>query len=69
MPREFLPLGRKRERASKAELFPRGSARVMAGAPVDRTMHRPMGVERHLVKAQLREMAMGGRTEYPESAE
>ena len=69
MPREFLPQARKRERAAKGDVFPRTAARVMAGAPVDRTMHRPMGVERHLVKAQLREMAMAGDAGYPESAE
>ena len=65
MPREFLPLARKRERAEKAELFPRTAARVMAGAPCDRMLRGPV-VERHLVKAQLREMARAGKAECAE---
>ena len=53
MPREFLPLKRRRESRGKAELFPRTEARVMTHPPEDRM------VRRCRVKETLREMAQG----------
>ena len=63
MPREFLPLNRKRERQEKAELFPRISARVMAGAPCDRMMHREETATRRQAKQALRELMNGAARE------
>ena len=58
MPREFIPQGRRRESEGKAELFPRTEARVMAGPTRDRMMRSGEIVDRRLVKAGFRELAM-----------
>lgn len=60
MPRAFLPLRRKREARSKAELFPRTQEQVVARPPCDRMMRRSEVVDRRLVKRELRGLALNG---------
>ena len=59
MPREFLPQRRARESKGKAELFPRTSTRVMAGAPVDRMVYPEETANRKQAKRALRELSEG----------
>ena len=56
MPREFLPLNRKREPNQKAELFPRTSTRVMAGPPSDRMVYPEETANRKVAKRALRDL-------------
>jgi hypothetical protein len=60
MPREFLPKNRRREPNAKAELFPRTSARVMAGPPSDRAMYPEETGNRTQAKRALREVVERG---------
>jgi hypothetical protein len=53
MPRELLPLRKNRETHTKAELFPRTEARVVAG-------YGGRAWDRRIVKWELREMAADG---------
>ena len=59
MPREFIPKARKREPHAKAELFPRSSRGVVAGAPYPEEV-----ASRHVAKRVLREIAERPEADY-----
>ena len=62
MPREFLPLNRKREQKGNEEMFPRTRARVMAGPCCDRMMYPEEAVSRRKAKQVLRNMVVETET-------
>ena len=57
MPREFLPLNRKREQKGNEEMFPRTRSRVMAGPVCDRMMYPEETETRRVAKRALRMLA------------